>query len=63
MDGNKKTNKRISIIMSYLTSILLIVGIMCLSYGINKDNMISTLIGAICLGIYNGVYHHKVWDK
>ena len=49
--------------MSYLTTILLVCGVMCLSYGINQDNMISTLIGAICLGIYNSIYHNKVWDK
>ena len=49
--------------MSYLTSILLTGGVMCLSYGINQDDAIITLTGAICLGIYNGIYYYKIWRK
>lgn len=49
--------------MNYLTSILLIGGIMCLSYGINQDNGIMLFIGAISLGAYSGIYYHKVWRE
>lgn len=46
--------------MNYLTTILLTGGVISLSYGINQDNGIIILIGAICLGIYNGIIN---WRK
>lgn len=49
--------------MNILTSLLLCCGVMCLSYGINQDDTIITLIGAIGLGVYNGIYYHKIWRK
>ena len=49
--------------MSYLTAVLLTSGVICLSYGINQSSLISTIVGAICLGIYNDIYYHKVWRK
>lgn len=49
--------------MNILTSILLGIGVMCLSYGINQCDIITAIIGAICLGVYNGIYYHKVWRK
>lgn len=49
--------------MNYLTAILLTAGVMSLSYGVNQDNGIMLIIGAICLGVYNGIYYHKVWRK
>ena len=49
--------------MNILTSILLGIGVMCLSYGINQCDIITAIIGAIYLGAYNGIYYHKVWRK
>ncbi len=49
--------------MNYLTSILLISGIICLCYGINQDNLIIGSIGGFCLGVYNSIYYYKVWRK
>lgn len=49
--------------MNILTSILLTAGVMSLSYGINKSDKITIIIGAICLGIYNGIYYYRIWRK
>lgn len=49
--------------MSYLTSILLTGGVICLSYGVNQGDTITTTVGAICLGVYNGIYYHKIENK
>ena len=49
--------------MDYLTTFLLVCGVMCLSYGINQDNLIIGFIGGSCLGAYNGIYYCKVWRK
>ena len=49
--------------MNYLMSILLTGGVICLSYGVNQDNGIMLIIGAISLGAYNGIYYNKVWRK
>lgn len=49
--------------MNYLTTILLIGGIVTVCYGINHNNRIMLIIGGICLGIYNSIYYHKIWRK
>ncbi len=49
--------------MSYLTSFLLTSGIICICYGIYNSDRIIFLIGAICLGAYNGIYNYKIWRK
>jgi len=49
--------------MNYLTAILLTAGVMSLSYGVNQGDTITTIVGAICLGAYNGIYYHKVENK
>ena len=49
--------------MNILTSILLGIGVICLSYGINQCDIITTIIGAIYLVIYNNIYYHKVENK
>ena len=49
--------------MNYLTAILLTTGVISLSYGVNQGDTITTIVGAICLGAYNGIYYHKVWRK
>ena len=49
--------------MNYLTAVLLTSGVICLSYGINQCDIITAIIGAISLGVYNGIYYHKVWRK
>ena len=48
--------------MNGLTSLLLVLGVMFQSYGVNQNNLIIGIIGGVCLGIYNSiiVYHdHK----
>ncbi len=49
--------------MDFITSILLTGGVMSLSYGINQGDKITIIIGAICLGAYNGIYYCKIWRK
>lgn len=47
--------------MNYLTTFLLVCGVICQSYGINQDNLIIGIIGGACLGFYNSIiyYEHK----
>jgi hypothetical protein len=45
--------------MNGLTSILLVLGVMFQSYGVNQDNLIIGIIGGVCLGIYNGIVYHN----
>lgn len=41
--------------MSYITSILLTAAILFISYGVSIDNLIDTIIGSACAGLYNGI--------
>jgi hypothetical protein len=46
--------------MTYITSVLLTVAILFISYGVSIDNLIDTIIGSACAGLYNGI---KNWGK
>lgn len=41
--------------MGILTTTLLAVGVILLSYGINQNNSIMIIVGGILLGTYNGI--------
>ena len=41
--------------MGILTTTLLAGGVMCVSYGINQNDLIITIVGGILLGTYNGI--------
>lgn len=41
--------------MSILINVLLACGIICLSYGINQNSLILSIVGGIFLGVYNGI--------
>lgn len=58
MTNKEIINGRIKI-MNYLTTILLVCGVMCQSYGISQGNLIIGIIGGFCLGVYNGIVYNK----
>ena len=41
--------------MGILTTTLLAGGVMCISYGINQNDLFITVVGGILLGTYNGI--------
>lgn len=44
-----------SILINVLINVLLACGIICLSYGINQNSLILSIVGGIFLGVYNGI--------
>lgn len=46
--------------MTYITSSLLTVAILFISYGVSTGNLIDTIIGSVCAGLYNGIIN---WRK
>ena len=44
---------------TFITTILLVFGVLCILIGINTHNIILSIVGGFGLGVYNGIINNK----